>query len=185
MKELKDSYNTNLYIGTYSKNSSSKGIYHARFDSTSGHLSEPGLAATVNDPTFIALHPNNRFLYSVSERNPGKVAAFSIDHETGKLSLINESLTGGNGPCHVAISDDGKTLLAANYATGSCASIPINEDGSLEETVSFFQHEGSGPNEERQEGPHSHSCNFSPDNRYVYVPELGTDKVMIYELELL
>ena len=86
-------------------------------------------------------------------------------------------------PFHVAVSDDGKTLLAANYATGSCASIPINEDGSLKEAVSFFQHEGTGTNEERQEGPHSHSCNLSPDNRFVYVPELGIDKVMIYQLD--
>lgn len=172
----------NLYIGTYTKESTSLGIYNAIFDSDSGKLSKPELAAEVNDPTFVATHPNNKYLYSVSERNPGKVASFSIDSENGKLEMINESLTGGNGPCHVAVSDDGKTLLAANYATGSCASIPINEDGSLEEAVSFFQHEGNGPNEERQEGPHSHSCNFSPDNRFVYVPELGIDKVMIYEM---
>lgn len=172
-----------LYIGTYTKNSLSEGIYHSQFDASTGTLSEPYLVARVKDPTFIAIHPNNRFLYSVSERDPGKIAAFSIDSHNGSLTLLNESLTGGNGPCHVAISDDGKTLLAANYGTGSCASIPINKDGSLEEAVSFFQHEGAGPNEERQDGPHSHSCNFSPDKRFVYVPELGTDKVMIYQLE--
>jgi len=172
-----------LYLGTYTKNSSSKGLYHAEFNAYTGKLSEPELAAEVNDPTFIAIHPDNSFLYSVSERNPGKVASFCIDNETGKLKLINESLTGGNGPCHVAVSDDGKTLLVANYATGSCASIPIKEDGSLEEAVSFFQHAGSGSNKERQEGPHSHSCNLSPDNLFVYVPELGIDKVMIYQLD--
>ena len=127
-----------LYFGTYSKDSSSEGIYHASFDASSGTLSKPELAVRVKDPTFIAIHPNNRFLYSVSGRDPGKVAAFSVDPETGNLTLLNESLTGGNGPCHVVVSDDGKTLLAANYGTGSCASIPINRDGSLKEAVSFF-----------------------------------------------
>lgn len=171
-----------VYFGTYTQKSQSDGIYHATLDTKSGKLSKPELAIQTPNPSFIAIHPSGKYIYSVTEGNPGKVSAFKIDLKTKKLKLINQSTSGGTGPCHVSVSKDGKTLLSANYSSGSLASTPINNDGSLGETASVIQHQGSGVNEKRQQGPHVHSINLSPDNRFAYVADLGIDKVMIYIL---
>jgi len=171
-----------FYIGTYTTDSPSKGIYHSSLDCDSGSLSDPTLVCEIRKPSFLAIHPSGDFLYSVTEGDPGIISAFRIDRVSKKLILINTSPSGGRGPCYVTISDNGKTLFVANYVSGTVASILINSDGSLGEVVSLIQHSGSGPVEERQEGPHVHSVNLSPDNRFAYVADLGIDKVMIYEV---
>ncbi len=172
-----------VYFGTYNKAGFPEGIYHAVFDLKTGSLSNPELAASASDPTFIEIHPNAKFLYSVTERNPGVVSSFAIDPETKKLRLINSSKSCGKGPCHISISADGRVLLVANYGSGSVASIPINKDGSLAEAATAIQHTGSSINPKRQEGPHAHSINLSPDNRFAYVADLGLDKIMVYKLD--
>ena len=171
-----------VYFGTYDKAGFPKGIYHAVLDLKTGSLSSPELAATASNPTFLEIHPNSRFLYSVTERDPGMVSAFAIDRETKRLRLINSSKSCGKGPCHVSVSDDGRVLLVANYGSGSVASIPINKDGSLSEAASAIQHTGSSVNPQRQKEPHAHSINLSPDNRFAYVADLGIDKIMVYKL---
>lgn len=172
-----------VYFGTYTHNNQSRGIYHAVFDTETGQLSGFQLAAETVNPSFLAIHPNKKFLYAVSEKNPGIVSAFIIDSKSKNLNLINFSESGGTGPCHVSVSFDGKTLLVSNYSSGSLASIPINTDGSLEKPVSIIQHEGKGYFEKRQQGPHVHSANLSPDNRFAFVADLGIDKVMIYQID--
>jgi len=172
-----------IYFGTYTSGTQSKGIYHASLDVQGGRLSSPELACETLKPSFIAIHPNGKYLYAVREGNPGKLSAFAIDPKTYKLELLNQTLSGGEGPCHVSVSNNGKTLLSANYVSGSLASIKINDDGSLGKTVSKIQHHGSGVNKERQEGPHVHSINLSPDNRFAYVADLGIDKIMIYRFD--
>jgi 6-phosphogluconolactonase len=118
----------------------------------------------------------------VTEGDPGKISALKIDPKSKKLTLINQSESGGKGPCHVSISDNGKTLLTANYVSGSVASIQINNDGSLGATATIIQHEGKGLDKQRQKGPHAHSFNLSPDNQFAYAADLGIDKIMIYKL---
>lgn len=172
-----------VYVGTYTKPHGSEGIYHTTLDLKSGTLSPATLACPAKDPTFLEIHPNHHFIYAVTERNPGAVSAFAIDPETKKLTLLNTSSTGGKGPCHVCISNDGKTLLVANYSGGSVASIPINKNGTLAEPASMIQHTGSSINPKRQNEPHVHSVNLSPDNRFAYVADLGLDKIMIYRLD--
>lgn len=172
-----------VYFGTYTHDSPSKGIYHSTLNSTTGELTAPELACELSKPSFIAIHPSGKYIYSVTEGDPGIISALLIDQKSKKLTLINQSASGGKGPCHVSISDNGRTLLAANYASGSIASIPVNNDGSLGKAVSIIQHEGKGANKRRQQGPHAHSCNFSPDNRYVYAADLGIDKIMIYKVD--
>jgi 6-phosphogluconolactonase len=171
-----------VYFGTYTKPNSAEGIYHATFNLETGRLSSPDLSCVTPSPTFIAIHHNTKFLYAVSERDPGAVSAFAIDFGAKKLKLINKSYTGGKGPCHLCISSDGRTLLVANYGGGSVASIPINNDGSLSDATSVIQHTGSSVNPQRQQEPHVHSVNLSPDNRFAYVADLGIDKIMIYKL---
>ncbi len=176
------------FFGTYT-GAKSKGIYAARFDSKSGKLGEPQLAAETASPSFLAAHPNGKFLYAIGEvnsvggRKGGAVTAFAIDREGGKLTQLNQVSSVGAGPCHVSVDASGSTVMAANYGGGSVCSMPVKADGSLGEAASFLQHEGSSVNKSRQAGPHGHCITPSPDNRFALACDLGLDKVLIYRLD--
>ena len=174
-----------VYFGTYTGGKTgSKGIYVARFDAASGKLGEAKLAAELQRPSFLTLHPDGQHLYAVGEISGGAgVTAYSIDRSTGVLTEINESSAVGEGPCHISLDRTGKMAMIANYGSGSVASYQIRPDGGLSHPVSFFQHEGSSVNPKRQAGPHAHSINTSPDNRYAYACDLGLDKVLIYKID--
>lgn len=178
-----------VYVGTYtSPATGSKGIYQLELDTQSGELKSLGLAAEVASPSFLALHPKGRFLYAVGElnefqgRKAGAVSAFAIDPQTGKLTLLNQQPSGGQGPCHVTVDPAGKCVLTANYTTGTVAALPIDKEGRLREPTSIIQHTGSGPNVKRQQGPHAHSINLDPAGRFAFAADLGADKVFVYRL---
>ncbi len=174
------------YIGTTGGQppTQGKGIYVCKFDPASGTLTTPELAVETKRPSFVALHPNGKFLYAVHESSGGIGAvAFSIDRATGKLTEINEQPSGGQGPCFVAVDATGKTLLIANYGSGALASLPIAEDGSLQAPVSVIQDQGTGPNPKRQAGPHAHSFNVDPSNHWAIGCDLGTDQVLVFKLD--
>ncbi len=177
-----------VYVGTYTKDKS-KGIYAYHFDAATGDLKELGLAAAVDNPSFVTIHPNGKNLYAVSEsssvpeKRSGFVTAFTIDKVSGKLTKLNDVPAGGGGPCHLVVDKTGKTLLVANYGTGSVASFPINADGSLKPAATIDQHKGSSVDKQRQGGPHAHSVNLSKDNRFLVVGDLGLDQVMVYKLD--
>src|SRR5579863_226296 len=169
-----------FYVGTYTaEGSKSKGIYAFRFDAGTGQITSLGLAAESTNPSFVAVHPNGHFLYAVNEignyngPNSGGVSAFSIDRSTGKLTFLNEVPSRGADPCYISLDRTGKYVLVANYTGGSVAAFPVLEDGKLGEASAFVQHTGHGTNPERQEGPHAHSIDLSPDNRFAYVDDLG------------
>lgn len=176
-----------VYFGTYSRGAS-KGIYRARFDAATGKLSPAELAIEAADPSFLAIHPNGRFLYAVEEnadtrRTPGRgVSAYALDAATGKLTHLNYQSAGGASPCHITVDPSGKTVMVANYSSGSIAAIRLQPEGSLGAMGSEIQHEGSSANRGRQAGPHAHGVTLSPDKRLVFVPDLGLDKVMAYRL---
>lgn len=173
------------YFGT--GGSKSKGIYFSRFDPSTGKLGEPQLAAEARNPSFLAVHPNLKYLYAVGETGgrgrSGAVSAFSMDRKSGKLTLINTVSSGGAGPCHLVVDKSGRNVLVANYSGGSVAVLPIKSDGSLGEQTSFVQHSGSSVDKGRQEGPHAHSINVSPDNRFAVVADLGLDQVLVYRFD--
>ena len=176
-----------VYVGTYTRESS-RGIYAWRFDPASGKVTSLGLAAEATNPSFLAIHPNRKFLYAVGEisgagQKGGIVNAFAIDSSTGRLTLLNQVSSKGAGPCHVNVDKTGRAVLVANYGSGSAAAMPVLADGRLGESESFVQHEGSSVNPKRQQGPHAHSVNFSPDNRFAFVADLGLDKILIYRLD--
>ena len=177
-----------VYIGTYTQRGS-EGIYLARLELGGGKLSLEGLAGKVVNPSFLAFHPSGRFLYAVGEVGQfaggkgGAVSAFALDPKTGKLALLNQKSSRGAGPCHIVIDSTGKNALVANYGGGSVACLPIGDDGRLGDAASFVQHEGASVNRRRQEGPHAHSINLDPANRFAFAPDLGIDKIMIYRFD--
>ncbi len=174
-----------LLVGTYTDKSSSKGIHVYRFNSADGSFSEAGHIAAPN-ASYLAVSPDQRFVYAVHEvarnGNGGEIASFSFDKGTGRLSFVNKQLSGGDHPCYVEIDRSGKWLFAGNYSSGSLSVLPVRPDGSLDSASSHIQHTGNGP-DKRQAGPHVHCTLLSPDNRFLYVPDLGIDKVMIYAFE--
>ncbi len=177
-----------VYFGTYTSGKS-KGIYISRFDSRTGKLSAPELAAETKNPSFLAAHPTEKFLYAVGEVNDalgqraGAVNAYSLEAKTGKLTPLNQQTSGGTGPCHVAVDATGKCVLVANYGSGSIAALPIQSDGRLGVAATTIQHTGSSVNPKRQAGPHAHFITPSPDNRFALTCDLGLDKVLVYQLD--
>jgi 6-phosphogluconolactonase len=179
-----------VYVGTYTgEGTKSKGIYAFRYDAATGQVTPLGLAAETTNPSFVAAHPNGKFLYAVNEvgdykgPNSGGVSAFSIDRATGKLTFLNELPSRGADPCYITVDRTGKFVLVANYTGGSVIVYPILEDGRLGEASAFVQHTGHGPNAERQEGPHAHSIDLSPDNRFAFVDDLGLDELLVYKFD--
>jgi len=179
-----------MYIGTYTR-APSKGIYAYRFQGATGTITpmgSAGLAAETENPSFLAVHPNQRFLYAVNEVSNyeggkvGSVSAFSIDRATGTLTLLNRVSSRGADPCHLSVDRSGKWLFVANYSGGSVAAFPLQDDGKLGEATAFFQHAGSSVNKARQAGPHAHAVEVSPDNRVLLVADLGLDRVLSYPL---
>ncbi|MCS7315031.1 MAG: lactonase family protein [Bryobacterales bacterium] len=175
------------YFGTYTGGkSSSKGIYVAFFDAAGGALGNPELAAEAVNPSFLAVHPNGRLLYAVGETGGpqgGTISAFAIEQPGGRLKLLNQVSSRGRGPCHITVDAKGRHVLVVNYSSGSTAVVALREDGSLGESTAFIQHQGSSVNPRRQEGPHAHSVNLSPDNRYALVADLGLDQVLVYRFD--
>jgi 6-phosphogluconolactonase len=179
-----------FFVGTYTEEGSkSKGIYAYRYDAATSEITPLGLAAETTNPSFVALHPNGRFLYAVNEvgkyngPNSGGVSAFSIDRATGKLTFLNEVPSRGADPCYITVDKTGKYVLVANYTGGSVAVFPVLADGKLGEASSFVQHIGHGTNPQRQEGPHAHSIDLSPDNRFAMVDDLGLDELLVYKFD--
>ncbi len=177
-----------VFVGTYT-GKNSKGIYLLELDLATGKLEAKGLAGEAVNPSFLAIHPNQRFLYAVSEvgnvggKKSGAVASFAIDPKTGKLTELNREPSGGAGPCHLVVDGGGKNVLAANYSGGSVAVLPIQEDGKLKPPSSVQQHEGKGVNPRRQEAPHAHSINLDPLGKFAFAADLGLDKVLIYKFD--
>lgn len=174
-----------MYIGTYTRGDS-EGIYLAELDLTTGAMAMRGLAVEADHPAFLTFHPKNDCIYAVGEmgryqgKPAGSVNAYRIDPETKRLEEINRQSSIGSGPTHLSIAPDGAHVLVANYGGGSVTVLPIREDGGLEPASDFHQHEGRGPNENRQKSPHAHGINPGPFGKLVLVPDLGIDRVMLY-----
>ena len=175
-----------VFVGTYT-DGASKGIYRMVFDTASGKLSEPALAAELSNPSFLAVHPTGKYLYAVNESSgPGKgggVTSFALDPNTGELSKLNQESTVGDGPCHLVVDATGKSVLVANYGGGSVAVLPIGPDGRLGPASDFVQHTGKVFDPRRQGAPHAHSVNLDKSNRFAVVADLGLDRLFVYRFD--
>ena len=180
-----------LFVGGYAAKGQA-GIQACRLDLDSGALTAIASFDGLTNPGFLAAHPNGRWLYAASETsrasnngNFGEVWAlrYAADAEPFRIEALNHQSSQGDAPCHLRLDATGRWLLVANYTSGSAAVYPIQADGSLGEMTSFVEHHGHGPNPARQEGPHTHSSIFSPDNRFAILAELGLDQLLVYELD--
>lgn len=171
-----------VYFGT----SNSPGIYTGELNTESGALSPLTLAAAIESPGFIAVHPNQQFLYSTTagfdKPNHAGVAAYRINQD-GSLALLNKLASEGKGACHLSVDATGQALVVAHYSSASATALKILPDGSLAHTGSVHQHSGSGTHPKRQKEPHPHSAFIHPNNQFAYVPDLGIDQVVIYRLD--
>jgi 6-phosphogluconolactonase len=172
-----------FYLGTYTTHSTSQGIYTGTLDPETGKLGPLVLAVKAIDPNFLALSPDGQFLYAAEGLDgPGFVSAYRAVLN-GSLALLNRQPSGGKGICYVSLDDTGRTAFAANYSSGSVASLPIAADHLIQPLDALIQFHGSGPNQVRQAGPHAHSIYASPDDRFVYACDLGCDRVRIYPFD--
>ena len=170
-----------VYFGTGGRGS--KGIYRAAFDPETGKLKPAELAAEIKGPGFLSWHPDGRKIYAVAqvETGPG-VAGFHVKDD-GSLQQFTSSPIGDGGGTHVAVHPSGKFLLTAQYGGGSTALIPIDESGMLGKSVVMEHKGGSRVVGNRQDSPHPHWCGFSPDGKFSFTPDLGTDKIHIYKVD--
>ncbi len=180
-----------IFLGTYTPaGGASRGIYAVHLDPATGALSAPVLAAETSNPTFLAWNPDGRTLYALGESGTvngkpgGALTAFRHDPATGGLTRLNTEPTGGIGLAHVGVDATGRTAAVISYNGGYVAAFPLHADGSPGARTSLLQQTGQlGPNSKRQDKPHPHSVTFSPDNRFVYVCDLGLDRVYHYRLD--
>ncbi|HYI15270.1 MAG TPA: lactonase family protein [Thermomicrobiales bacterium] len=183
-----------VYVGTYTgippePRGRGEGIYAFQMDLDDGALKPVSMNAGVPNPSFLAAHPDGRTLYAANETTTldgqpgGAVSAFAIDRESGGLTFLNRQSSHGTDPCHVSIDRSGRTVMVANYTSGSIAVLPIGAGGRLGPASDVHQHRGSGPNPERQAGPHAHFITPDATDRFVLVADLGLDQVLIYRLD--
>ena len=187
-----------VYTGTYTHpiifgtgqilDSKGLGIYLLELDLQFGKLEIKGIFKNIVNPSYLVINNDRTCLYAVNELKEfqgmasGAVSAFQISGHTGDLELLNQQPTNGTDPCHVEIDPHGDLLYVSNFMSGSVSVFPIQPDGSIGELSQFIQHEGSSVNPARQSGPHAHSLVFSPDGRFAFVPDLGLDKLMAYQV---
>ncbi len=174
-----------MIVGTYDS-PKSEGVYVFRFNSADGTATAVSHIKTPN-PSFVAVSPDERFVYAVHEVAPqngkgGEIMAFTFNKQNGTLTVLNKQASGGDHPCHVEVDKTGKWVFASNYSSGSLSVLPVNPDGSLG-VATVIQHSGSGKHPQRQKGPHVHGAIISADNSQLFVTDLGIDKVMIYSFD--
>ena len=177
---------TRLWIGTYPDAGAGapvgqgEGVWSVALDPETGELRDTRLVVATPSPSFLALHPSGRVLYTTEEHADGRVGAFAVDD--GALTLLSRVPAGGDDPCHALVAPDGRTLYVASYSSGTLAVLPLDGDGRpADEPAQVLAGAGGGP-DERQDGPHAHFVTRTPDGRHLLVVDLGTDELRRYRV---
>lgn len=134
------------------------------------------------NPSFLDIHPTEEMFITVNERKSGSAASYRVDRQDGSLHHLDSTETGGAGPCHITVDPHGEYAVISHYDGGSVGLLSVAPDGTLEGPLHVREHERTGPNTDRQAAPHPHSAWFVSDS-LVYVPDLGADQVLVYELD--
>jgi 6-phosphogluconolactonase len=167
-----------LLAGTYNS-AKSEGIYVYKFNSQTGEAKKVSEIKSSN-PSFLTVSPNQNYVYAVNEDKPGNITAYSFNKTNGTLSQLNIQPSKGDHPCYITISKDGRFVITGNYSSGTVAVNPVKKDNSLDTAIQIIKHSGSSVNTNRQQSAHVHAAVFSASNKFLFVPDLGMDKLVIY-----
>src|SRR5712692_3713693 len=175
-----------VFVGTYTTKTESKGIYAYEFDADTGKLTPKGVAAETPDPSWVVVHPSGKYVYAANEAGKASaVSAFAMDKKSGKLTPLNQMPALGEDPCYLSFDKTGKYVFVANYTSGTIAVFPILANGRLGKHTALVKDQGAtGPNKERQEAPHAHWIEPYANNGWVYVADLGLDRVFVYRFDV-
>ncbi len=174
-------------FGSYSP-SDKESVHLFQLNLKDGGLKKLSAVAGLNNPSFLKIHPSGKFLYTVNEvatfegKRSGGVTAFALDVQAGKLTQLNQQPSGDTGPCHLTVDATGRFVLVAHYGGGSTSVLPINKDGSVGAVVSLIKHKGFSATP-RQKAPHAHSVHVGPNNKFAFAPDLGIDKVLVFQFD--
>jgi 6-phosphogluconolactonase len=168
-----------LLIGTYTAPGKSEGIYLYEFDTRTGDMTYKN-KTIANNPTFLAVTKDRKFVYAINEDATSKINAYAFNAKTGELTFLNSQPSGSRGPTYISVDANGKYVFVGNYGGGTLTAIPIEKDGSLGADIQDIKHEGKSIARTK---PYVHSAVVSPDNKYVITADLGTDKMNIYAFD--
>lgn len=173
-----------VFVGSYNDDKNKEGIYIYELDTLTGVLNRLSSVKNILNPSYLTLSANGKYLYACSETktvNAGSISSFAFNPQDQTLTFINTQKSGGDNPVYVALHKSEKWIVNANYSGGSVAVHPLAEDGSIKPATQIITYSDSSVNKARQDHSHIHSSVFSPDNDYLFLPDLGADKIRIYQ----
>lgn len=177
---------TYLFVGTYTNALPDKGIYVYEFDLKTGSLKAISHGENITNPSFLTLSADGNFIYACTDtkmKNAGSVSAFKFDHLKGSFIFLNKQASAGENPVYVTTSKNSEFIVNANYTEGTVSVFKTRTDGSLEPYIQQIQFTGTGPDQRRQDKAHIHAAVFSPDYKYIYFPDLGSDKIRAFQFD--
>lgn len=182
------SQTTYVFFGSYNRDTSTDGIYVYSLDTNTGELSKISINNSVFNPSYLTLSPNGKFLYACTEsqtKNAGSVSSYEFDPQKGTLTFLNSQKSGGENPVYLTVNKSGKWLVNANYTEASISVYPLSEDGRINPSVQIFQFTEGSITPGRQDLSHIHSAVFSPEQDYMFFPDLGADKIRSFQFHSL
>lgn len=177
---------TYVFLGSYNRDKTAESIQVYQLDTVSGNLTKVTSAKNMINPSFLTLSPNGKYLYACTDTrtpNAGSVSSFEFSPENKTLTFLNKQSSGGENPVYVSVHKNGKWLVNGNYNDGSVSVHPIFENGKIDSLAQIFQYLDGSVNKERQTRSHVHSTVFSPQNDYLFLPDLGADKIRCYRFD--
>lgn len=177
---------TYLFVGSYTDGKPDQGIYVYEFNSKSGQLKRTYTVDSIVNPSFLTISPNGKYLYACTETKlpaQGSISAFKIDSTKGKVSFINKQTSAGKNPVYLTVHQSNRFVVTGNYSDGTVTVLPTQHNGSLDPPIQTIAFIDSSINKARQERSHIHSTVFSPQNDYLYLPDLGADKIRAFKFD--
>ncbi len=175
-----------VFVGSYNDDKNKEGIYVYELDTLTGVLNKLSAVKDILNPSYLALSANGKYLYACSETNttiPGSISSYAFNSQSNALTYINTQKSGGDDPAFISLHKNGKWIATANYSGGSVAVHPLAEDGSIKPDAQIIAYTDSSIDKARQNQSHIHSSVFSPDYRFIFLPDLGADKIRIYKFQ--
>lgn len=177
------SQNTYVFLGSYNRDKTAEAIQIYQLDTIKGKLTKVTFAKDVVNPSYLTLSPNGKYLYACTDTktpNAGSVSSFEFNPENKTLTFLNKQSSGGENPVYLSVHKSGKWLVNGNYTEGSVSVHPILDNGKIDSIAQNFQYTDGSVNKERQTKSHVHSTVFSLQNDYLFLPDLGADKIRCY-----